>query len=395
MKFSKLFGNPIFLAGILALIVMMVSGNSYFFEPKTFEPGGLEYTRYNNYVIFKQSFIHLIEHKDLYQLFPSDHWDLYKYSPSFALLMFPFAQLPDILGLFCWNLLNSLILFWALWRLPAVAKNTRLWMFGLVLFELITSLQNSQSNGLMAGLLVFAFIFLEEKKPALAALMIVLTVFIKLFGLVAFLLFLFYPERWKAMLYALGWTIVFTFLPLLVVSWSQLEFLYQSWFNLLQNDHSASIGLSVAGWLYRWFGIAYSNLIVVIGGLLLCLPLLRFQYFKEYTYRVFFLSSILIWVVIFNHKAESPTFVIAVSGIAIWFISQRISRLNLALLSLAIVFTVLSPTDLFPRSLQNAFVAPYVLKAVPCILIWIRISVDLLFFKPDNTAVVLAAEKSL
>jgi len=382
MKFSKLLDSPLYLVSVLTLIVLFVSGNSYLFEPKTFEPGGLEYTRYNNYVIFKQSFVHLIENKDLYQLFPSDHWDLYKYSPTFAVLMFPFAQLPDALGLFCWNLLNSLILFFALWRLPVVSRNTRYWMLSLVLIELITSLQNSQSNGLMAGLLIFAFIFLEKKKPALAALMIVLTVFIKLFGLVALVLFLCYPERWKAMLYALGWTLLFAFLPLLVVSWSQLELLYQSWFMLLQNDHIASIGLSMAGWLYSWFGVAYSNLIVIIGAFLLCLPLLRYQYFKEYTYRAFFLSSVLIWVVIFNHKAESPTFVIAVSGIAIWYMSQRLNWLNLVLLSLALVFTVLSQTDLFPRGLQNAFVAPYVLKAVPCILIWVKISVDLLFFYP-------------
>jgi len=382
MKFSKLLDSPLYLVSVLTLIVLFVSGNSYLFEPKTFEPGGLEYTRYNNYVIFKQSFLHLLDNQDLYQLFPSDHWDLYKYSPTFALLMFPFAQLPDALGLFCWNLLNSLILFFALWRLPVVSRNTRYWMLGLVLIELITSLQNSQSNGLMAGLLIFAFIFLEKKKPALAALMIVLTVFIKLFGLVALVLFLCYPERWKAMLYALGWTLLFAFLPLLVVSWSQLELLYQSWFMLLQNDHIASIGLSMAGWLYSWFGVAYSNLIVIIGAFLLCLPLLRYQYFKEYTYRAFFLSSVLIWVVIFNHKAESPTFVIAVSGIAIWYMSQRLNWLNLVLLSLALVFTVLSQTDLFPRGLQNAFVAPYVLKAVPCILIWVKISVDLLFFYP-------------
>jgi Glycosyltransferase family 87 len=384
MKFRKLLGNPTFLFGVLTLIVLFVSANSYFFEPKTFEPGGLEYTRYNNYVIFKQSFVHLIEGKDLYQLFPLDHWDLYKYSPTFALLMAPFAQLPDALGLFCWNLLNTLILFFALWRLPAAAPNTRYWMLGLVLIELVTSLQNSQSNGLMAGLLIFALVLMEQKNPALAALLIVLSVFIKLFGLVALTLFLFYPERWKAMLYAVAWAVLLAFLPLMVVSFTHLELLYESWFSLLRNDHSASIGLSVAGWLYSWFGIAESNLIVLLGALLLCLPLLRMQYFTSYRYRSFFLSSILIWVVIFNHKAESPTFVIAVSGVAIWFMSQRLSRLNLALLGLTVVFTVLSPTDLFPRSLQNSFVQPYVLKALPCILIWVKISADLLLFKPKD-----------
>ena len=384
MKANKVFSNPIFVAGILTIIVLIVSLQSYLFEPKTFEPGGIAYTRYNNFVIFKQSYFHLIENKDLYQLFPEDHWDLYKYSPAFALLMFPFAKMPDAAGLFFWNLLNVLILFWALWRLPGATPKTRLWMLGLVLVELITSIQNSQSNGLVAGLLIFAFVFLEEKKTALAALFIVLTVFIKLFGLVALLLFLLYPEKIKALLYAIGWILLFTLLPLLVVSTSQLALLYQSWLTLLQNDHSASIGLSVGGWLYSWFSIPYSNVIVAVGGILLCIPLLKYKYFKELTFRLFFLASILIWVVIFNHKAESPTFVIAVSGIAIWFFSQPVKPINVVLLVSMVIFTILSPTDMFPRSIQRDFVAPYVLKAVPCILIWLKIMFDLIFYKPEN-----------
>ncbi len=387
MNFGKLLRSPTFLLGALTLIVLFVSANSYFFEPKTFEPGGLEYTRYNNYVIFKQSFAHLVEGKDLYRLFPLEHWDLYKYSPTFALLMAPFAQLPDALGLFCWNLLNTLVLFFALWRLPAYSPNLRLWMLGMVLAELVTSLQNSQSNGLMAGLLIFAFVLMEQKKPAVAALLIVLSVYIKLFGLVAVLLFLCYPERWRALLYAIGWTLLLAALPLLVVSIGHLGFLYQSWFYLLQNDHSASIGLSVAGWLHSWFGIAESNLTVMLGALLLCLPLLRFPCFPKYWYRAFFLASILIWVVIFNHKAESPTFVIAISGLAIWFMSQRPGWPNLAFVGLALVFTVLSPTDLFPRGLQNSLVQPYALKAVPCILLWLKICLDLMLFKPTSDAV--------
>ena len=73
-----------------------------------------KYTHYNNYVIFKQSFFHLIDHKDLYAPYPDEHWDLYKYSPTFAFFFGIFALLPDSIGVMLWNLLNHLNSTWLL-----------------------------------------------------------------------------------------------------------------------------------------------------------------------------------------------------------------------------------------------------------------------------------------
>ncbi len=384
MKKNKIFNNTLFIVGILTFITIILTGQSLLQKPKTFEPGGIEYTRYNNYVIFKQSYFHLIENKDLYQLYPSEQWDYYKYSPTFSLLMAPMASLPDSLGLFIWNLLNVLILFFAIWKLPPRTNKTALFMIGFMLIELITSIQNSQSNGLIAGLLIFAFLFLEKKQIALASLFIVLAVFIKPFGLVAFTLFIFYPGKGKAIIYTIAWLLLFAMLPLMVVSASQLSFLYKSWLNLLQNDHSASAGLSVAGWLQSWFGLEWKNVVVITGAALFCLPFLNYKYFNELKFRLFYLSSILIWVVIFNHKAESPTFIIAICGVVIWFFSQPRKMENVILLITVFIFTVLSPTDMFPRSVREHYVVPYVLKAVPCILVWFKITLDLIFYRPGN-----------
>jgi hypothetical protein len=381
---KKLFYNPIYLAGILSLLVLIITAQSILTKPKTFDNSGLTYTGYNNYVIFKQSHFHLIENKDLYQLYPAEHWDYYKYSPAFSLVFMPLAWLQDAIGLFIWNLLNALILFFALWKLPGFTDRSRLFMLGIILIELITSLQNSQSNGLMAGLILFAFIFLEKKKTALASLCIVSTVFIKLFGIIALALFVFYPQKYKAAAYTIGWFILFAILPLMVISTEQLSFLYQSWLNLLKNDHSASIGLSVAGWLKSWFNIESGNLILLTGAILFCLPLLKYKYFNELKFKLLFLSSILVWIVIFNHKAESPTFIIAVCGVAIWFFTQPRKMGNTILLTLVIIFTVFSPTDLFPKSIRMNYVIPYVLKAVPCILVWVKIMYDLMVYKPNK-----------
>jgi len=384
MKKIKLPESRLFTAGILTLIVGIITAQSFLLKTKTFIPGEPAYTHYNNYVIFKQSFFHLIENKNLYELYPAEHFDYYKYSPTFSLFMAPLANLPDSVGLFLWNLLNVLVLYFALRRLPLSSNKTHLLMLGFVFLELLTSTQNSQSNALIAGLIIFAFTSLERKQIALASLFIVLTVFIKIFGLVAFALFMFYPNKLRAAVYTIGWTVLLAALPLLVISVSQLSFLYQSWLHLLQNDHSASIGFSVAGWLYTWFHIDAKNATVLIGALVFCLPFLKWKYYNDVQFKLFFLSSILLWIVIFNHKAESATFIIAVTGIAIWFFSQKRTLLNTILFGAAFIFTILSPTDLFPRSIRESFVIPYVLKAVPCILIWFKIMYDLLFFKPGS-----------
>ncbi len=385
MKNKSLLYNPFFLTGILSVVVLIITIQNLSIRAKTFGKDTTTYTAYNNYIIFKQSFFHLIEGKDLYQLYPVQQWDYYKYSPTFSFFMAPLAMLPDAAGLFIWNLLNVLILFMALWKLPVLQDKKKFYMLMIILIELITSVINSQSNAMIAGLILLAFLFLESKHIALATLCIVLTVFIKIFGVVAFALFMFYPNKGNAFLYSIGWMALLAILPMVFIPFSQLIFLYKSWLHLLQNDHSTSIGLSVAGWLYTWFSIESKNSIVLIGAMLFCLPFLKYKFFNELKFKLFFLSSVLIWIVIFNHKAESPTYIIAVTGVTIWVFSQRLKLENLILVSLVAVFTILSPTDIFPKSIRTNFVEPYVLKAIPCILVWGKIMFDLMMYKSENT----------
>jgi hypothetical protein len=106
------------------------------------------------------------------------------------------------------------------------------------------------------------------------------------------------------------------------------------------------------------------------------------------------LVSILLWTVIFNHKAESPTFIIAFSGAAIWFFSGNKSPLNLILFAMAFIFTTISPTDLFPKVVRNEFIEPFQLKVFPCILIWFKVLYDLLFIERDRVEVAVELEKN-
>ena len=91
-----------------------------------------------------------------------------------------------------------------------------------------------------------------------------------------------------------------------------------------------------------------------------------------------FLSSLLIWTVIFNHKAESAMFVIAVAGVAIWYVLQENALISKSLLWFTLAVTSFSSTDIFPAVIRDGIVQPYLLKAVPCIVIWIVIERQLL-----------------
>lgn len=362
---------------VYVAIAVLASLGEYLKGVKVFD--GREYTHYNNYLVFKQSFFNLIAGKDLYVLYPEIVWDYFKYSPTFALLMAPLAVLPDLAGLILWNLLNVLVLFFAVKYLPGKEDRAKVFILWFIAIELLTSIQNSQSNGLMAGLLVFSFIFFERRNVLLASLFIVLSFYIKLFGIAAAVLFLLYPDKLKFIAYSVFWTIVLGILPLLVVSPEQLIFLHKSWAHLLASDQAVSYGLSVMGILQSWFHLLPPKFLILgLGVILLLLPFLNFRSYGNLQFRYLLLASLLIWVIIFNHKAESPTYIIAMTGVSIWYFTQPRRIGNLILLILALVVTSLSPTDLFPRYLRHHFVSPYNLKALPVILVWLKIQYDLM-----------------
>jgi len=380
-KLKSYLSNQYIVLTIFCLAAIAVSVHLYLISPEILFDGK-EYTHYNNYQIFERSFHHLIEGSDLYKLYPEEHWDYFKYSPVFALFMAPFAVLPELPGMILWNLFNVLILFLALRHFPRNTPKINTWMMWFVLLEMITALQNCQSNALIAGLIIFAFVMLEKNNILLGTLFIAISVFIKPFGLVAFSLFLLYPQKLKFIGFSTLWMVILATIPMVVVTPSNLIMQYESLAALIQTDYSLSQGYSVMGWLQSWFGFYPQKEAVILAGVVLFLiPFIKIKNYRDFGFRMLILASILIWVVIFNHKAESSTFVIAISGVAIWFFPQKFRIEYLTLLLLAFIFTSLSPTEMFPRNWRSTWVIPYTLKAAPIIFIWIVIIYELIFEK--------------
>jgi hypothetical protein len=335
------------------------------------------YTFYENYRIFRNAFPHLLQGENPYGAFPLEQMDLYKYSPAFALLMAPFAPLPDWLGMPLWNLFNALLLLAAILRLPGLTVAQRRFIAWFVLIELITSVQNSQSNGLTAAGILWAYIALERARPFWAAGWTAGGVFLKIFGGFAAIPAMLYASRRAFMTGLAFWGVALALAPLAVLTPVELENTYRFWVDLLLTDHEASTGLSVAGWLKTWFGWEPSKTGITLAGLgLLLLSVWRHVPYNTLHVRALAWASVLLWVIIFNHKAESPTFVVAMCGVGLWYFWDTTTPPLYKNILLWVTFALvsLSPTDLFPPYVRKMIIRPYVLKAVPCIAVWLLVT---------------------
>lgn len=302
----------------------------------------------------------------------------YLYSPTFAALFAPFALPPLVVGLLMWNLVNALALLAALERLLPERRTVAI-ALALTYLEMVNSLQNTQSNALVAGLVVLAFVAFESDAPVRAGLAIAAGTAIKIFPAAALVLTVFRRNRARWVLAFLATGLGAVALPLVVTSPATLSAQYGWW---LQRT-VALLGfasVSVMGILRSWFGYGGPAWpIQVAGTLLLGVPLaLRRDRWEEPAFRCLFLCSLLVYMVIFNHNAESPSFVIAMTGIAVWYATARRTALHHVLI--ALVFFVLSVASerIVPDVVRTEWIRPYSLKAFVCLLCWLVMQRELL-----------------
>lgn len=357
------------------------------------------YPPLQNYAIFRDSWVHFIHHQDLYARYIQEYGSYYRYSPAFSLLIAPLAVLPYALGATIWTLLNALALFFAVWAVPGVRDTSKGYALWFALIPLIVSMQNAQSNALMAALMLAGWIAHERGRPVTGALAITSSVFIKLFGGLAALPCLLAAKRGKFIGATIGWGVLFTLLPLVVVSPSWLIFLYQSWRTNLQQDQASwSFGLDLPGLMRSLFHLPDANRYVVPIGLaiLIAVLLLRRRAWHDRAFRLLALASVLVWVIIFNFRAESPSMIIAVTGVAIWYFFDPARQanessalwtgprdlsawLNLLLLIGVFLFTEMATTDAVPRAARRHL--NFYSEVDPVILVWFKMQYDLLRFR--------------
>jgi len=330
------------------------------------------YTHYNNFVAFRTSFLHLRGGQNLYLDYPATYFDNFLYSPTFAALMGPFAVLPPWLGLVAWDLASAAVLVAGIRSLPRLDVRSRALFVWFILLELVGALQNSQSNTMIVGLLLLAFSACERDRIGAAGLFLALATSVKLYPLVAGLAFLLHPRRVRLVLATAAWGVVLATLPLLLVSPASLLWQYGNWWDLhTRSVHSTKLGLSAAGLLRAWFHLEPPRaLLQGVALAVAALPILNRRVREEFPLRAAYFGSLLMWMIAFNHLSESPTFVIAMAGIALWYFAQERTPLHLALLWTAFLLVSVTYSDLTPPSLRARFIHPYALKALPVLVIW-------------------------
>lgn len=323
----------------------------------------------NVFLTFRASWYNLAEGRDLYQLNAS-HYDYYKYSPTFALLFAPFALLPLTGGLLLWTAANAAALYYALGRV--FTGELLLAARGIVFVDMVGSMQNAQSNVLSAALMILVFVELERRRELTAAIAVTLGTLIKIFPVTAAAFAIFRPYRvprfalWGIVCGAAGIAA-----PLLIVSPGELADLYRSW-GALSKEDAMTRGYSVMEHLEMLFHLDLPNApIQLVGAAIMLAPLRRYWMWGNDRFRLLFLASVLMYGVLFNHKAESPTFIIATAGVAIWLLTVDRSPLNWAAFALFVVGTTLSSSDVMPEALQEGFFEPYKLKTVPVLFVWV------------------------
>jgi hypothetical protein len=340
---------------------------------------------HNNYFVYKFNFYHVLHQQNLYLPYPSHYFDTNHYGPIFSIIILPFAMLPDGLGVICWVMFNAWILYKAIRLLP-IKENQYLLILLLCAHELMTSAANVQSNPLITALILFSYVLIRDKRDFWAALMIVLGLFIKLYGIAGLAFFFFSKKKLELTMGMLFWAIVLFTLPMLISSPTFIIQTYGDWYNDLIAKNATNIistreDVSVMGMIRKIAYPALSNTLVLIPGMILfALSYTRASLFNNLRFQLLIVASALIFPVIFSTGSESPTYIIAFVGVAIWFINldRPISSFEQFLLIFALVITSFSPSDLFPRYINVHYIVPYALKALPCLLIWIRICYETL-----------------
>src|SRR3989442_4326926 len=133
-------------------------------------------------------------------------------------------------------------------------------------------------------------------------------------------------------------------------------------------------------YLYMWLGADWPNWPVQLAATaLLLLPLgLGRTRWGDPEFRRLFLCSLLVYVVLFNHQSERATFIIAYTGIVIWYVSFGPQRLRTAIMALTLFVMVLHDVDIVPRWIKAEILIPWRVKGIPCRLAWPSIQPHLL-----------------
>ena len=340
---------------------------------------------HNNFLIFRGVFWHAWQQVSLFVPYPAEYWDTNHYGPLFSLVIAPFAVVPEWVGLILWCIALALFLYVAI-RRSLLTDRQQLFVLWFCAHELLTALYMQQFNIAITAIILLAFFLIEKERDTSAAFFIVLGTLVKLYGVVGLAFFFFSKHKTRFVLSLIGWSIILIAAPMIISSPDYIFGQYAEWMDSLTGKNDENMfamhqNISLLGMIRKISGCAtYSDLWIILPGLLLfALPYLRFSQYKLMAFRQTLLASVMMFVVLFSTGSESSGYVIALTGVVIWYtaVPWKRSTTDIVLMVFAFILTSLSPSDLFPAVIRKELVQPYALKALPVAIIWLKLCYEM------------------
>lgn len=362
----------------------------------------LKYNRTdNNYRIFRGVFWHTLQCTSLYAEYPLEYYDVNHYGPFFSLVIAPFALMPIPLGLVFWCIALSLTLYFAITR-STFSSWQQMFVLWFCSETLLTSLFMQQFNITIAAIIIASYALIEKERDFWAAFLIVLGTFVKLYGIVGLAFFFFSRHKGKFVLSLLFWGVVLFVAPMIISSPGYVVSQYHEWFVCLvekngENLASEAQNISALGMVRRVLGNPqYSDLLILAPALVLfALPYLRFKQWRNEGFRMTLLASVLLFTVLFSTGSESSSYIIALSGVCVWYFAapwQR-GKADIWLLVFVFLLSSMGSSDLYPRAIKREYIQAYSLKALPCLIVWLKLCWEMMVKNYEPTHHPLSKEQ--
>ncbi len=342
----------------------------------------LKYNRTdNNFRIFRGVFWHTLQGTSLYEAYPAEYFDVNHYGPLFSLIIAPFAVIPIPIGMVFWCIALSLTLYFAVTR-STFSSWQQMFVLWFCSETLLTSLFMQQFNIAIAAIIIASYALIEKERDFWAAFLIVLGTLVKLYGIVGLAFFFFSRHKGKFVLSLLFWGVVLFVAPMIISSPAYVVSQYHEWMVCLvekngENLASVAQNISALGMVRRMLGSPeYSDLWLLTPALILfALPYLRVKQWRNEGFRLTLLASVLLFTVLFSTGSESSSYIIALSGVCVWYFAapwQR-SKPDIWLMVFVFLLSSMGSSDLYPRTIRHEYIQAFSLKALPCLIVWLKL----------------------
>ncbi|PSL49509.1 uncharacterized protein DUF2029 [Chitinophaga niastensis] len=339
----------------------------------------------NNFLIFKNVFFHVLHQQQLYIHYPAEYYDVNLYGPVFSFMIAPFAGFENHLGAMLWALSGAAALFYAIRQLPLTRIQQNIILL-LCSQELMGASGWFQLNQFVGAFIILTFTATIKGKDLWAAFFIVLGTLTKFYGIVGLAFFFFSPNPRRFIAGLFLWGGVLFALPMIISSPQYIINCYYEWFAAIVHKNELNVGvntlfqdISAGGLIKRIFHIPWlSNTAVLIPAFLLfLLQYSRLEFRYNSRYRLYILCSTLMFPVLFSTSSESPTYIIAIPAICIWYVMQPATKWNNIFIFFSILLVSFSHSDVVTPWVRTNLAVPYALKALPCLVLWLMIAYDI------------------